>query len=91
MNARLRSALRSGLAGNLLFVLFGFICYIYYITHLMQSVKDNCVRNRFFLKHGLPSFADHVFLLIMYITDHVFLLIKPGRIFSEPPGLSLCL
>ena len=37
MNARLRSALRSGLAGNLLFVLFGFICYIYYLTYERTS------------------------------------------------------
>lgn len=37
MNVRLRSALRSGLAGNLLFVLFGLICYVYYLTYDRES------------------------------------------------------
>lgn len=32
-NPRLRNALRLGFAGNLLFVLFGFVCYFYYKTY----------------------------------------------------------
>lgn len=37
MNPRLRNALRLGLAGNLMFVLFGFVCYFYYKTYDRES------------------------------------------------------
>lgn len=43
MNPRLRDGLRLGLAGNLLFVLFGFICYFYYLTYDRESAFSKTV------------------------------------------------
>lgn len=37
MNGRLKKSLDFGLAGNVLFVLFGMICYVFYLTYKYKS------------------------------------------------------
>jgi len=43
MHKRLDKGLTLGLVGNLLFVAFGFICYIYYITYDYESIFSKVV------------------------------------------------